>query len=187
MEHFSGLNAPNMDSGSQPNVESSSAGAGQPGSNDGSLWDPSLALGMSDEITPAFLHAQQNLGGIPYGGLGGSPRTPRPADAIQAATAARKRGGHDRKRARIGSDAAALESVDYWIHLDDDDHDNTLGGSFEIDFSGRSNDTASFARYVLKVQGRQRSEVWSACFLMATTVFPRERRLRLAEVQKTRS
>lgn len=158
MDYFPGLNAPNMDTGSQANAESSSAGAAQPGSNDGSLWDPSLALGMSDEITPAFLYAQQNFGGIPYGGLGEPSRAPRPAEAIQAATAARRRGRHDRKRAKIGSDAAALDSVDYWIHLDDDDHDNTLGGSFEIDFSGRNNDPASFARYVIKSQpGGRRS------------------------------
>ncbi|MBE3042407.1 hypothetical protein IMZ48_07475 [Candidatus Bathyarchaeota archaeon] len=152
MEYFPGLNSPNMDPGSQQNAESSSAGAVPPGLNDDSLWNPSLALGMSDETTPAFLYAQQNLGGIPYSGYGGAARTPRPADAIQAATAARKRGGHDRKRAKMSSDAAALESVDYWINLDDDDHDNRLGGSFEIDYSGRNNETPSFTRYVAKAQ-----------------------------------
>lgn len=146
-DYYPGLNAPNVDPDAQLNAESSSAGAALPTSNDGSLWDPSIALGMSDEISPAFLYAQQNLGGIPYGGFGSS-RAPKPAEAIQMATMARKQGGHDRKRTKVSSDAAALDSIDYWIHLDDDEQDNKLGGSFEIDFSRRNNDAASFSRYV---------------------------------------
>lgn len=152
MDYFPGQNAPNVDAGSQPNAESSSAGAAAPASADDSLWDPSLALGMSDEITPALLYAQQNPGGIPYGNYAMPSRTTGPADAIQAATEARRRGGHNRKRARLDSDAGALDSIDYWIPFDDDDRDSKLGGSFEIDFSGRSKDTTNFARYVNKCQ-----------------------------------
>lgn len=145
-----GPNSQHMDSLGQPNAETSSAGAAMQGSNDGSLWDPLSGLGMSDEINPAFLYAQQNQGGVPYGSFGGSSRAPRPADAIQMATAGRRRAGqHDRKRTKVGgSEAAALDSVDYWIHLDDDDQDSRLGGSFEIDFSRGRNEVTNFARYV---------------------------------------
>lgn len=186
MEYF-----PGMDPGSQQNPQSSSAGAVPPIPSDDSLWDPSLALTMSDETTPPFMYAQQNIGGIPYGSYGGAARTPRPADAIQAATAARRRGGHDRKRTKMGSDAAAVESVNYWIHLDDDDHDSRLGGSFEIDYSGRNNDTPSFTRYVAKAQSGG-GGAWYApatvggmkrLLFDATTVLPRGTFARLEDVR----
>lgn len=150
LDFFSGPNSQDMDSLSQPNAETSSAGAAMPGSNDGSLWDPSLGLGMSDEVNPAFLYAQPNQGGVLYGSFGGPSRAPRPADAIQMAAVGRRRDGqHDRKRTRVGgSEAAALDSVDYWIHLDDDDQDSRLGGSFEIDFSRGRNEMTNFTRYV---------------------------------------
>lgn len=59
----------------------------------------------------------------------------------------RKREGHERKRTKINSDAAALESVDYWIQFDDDDNDR--GGSFEIDFSKQraNSNTRALPRY----------------------------------------
>ncbi|SPO02687.1 uncharacterized protein DNG_05360 [Cephalotrichum gorgonifer] len=130
----------------QPNTEPLSAGAVPPTSSDGSLWNPSIALGVSDEATPGLSYAQQNQGGMPYG-AGGSSRPPFPVTTIPApAPAGRKRDGRGRKRAKVDSDASALESADYWIHLDDDDLDNRLGGSFEIDFSGRRNETKQFTR-----------------------------------------
>jgi hypothetical protein len=53
----------------------------------------------------------------------------------------RKRDSHDKKRQKADPDSAALESVDYWIQFDDDDADNNLGSSFEIDYSRRQNPT----------------------------------------------
>ncbi|GKT44160.1 putative transcription initiation factor TFIID subunit [Colletotrichum spaethianum] len=55
----------------------------------------------------------------------------------------RRRDGHARKRTKVDSEAAALESVDYWIQFDDDE-EQKLGGSFEIDFSRRSNPTPNY-------------------------------------------
>jgi len=140
----------NLDSTGRQNAEASSSTAPPPPvTTEASLWDPSLALGMSDEIATSTPYGQQTSQPMgfgrfpmpsPYGGTPVSQATP-----TQTMVTNRRRDGHDRKRAKV-DDAAALESVDYWIHLDDDDFDNKLGGSFEIDFSKRRNDTHSFAR-----------------------------------------
>ncbi|TQN72938.1 Sterol regulatory element-binding protein 1 [Colletotrichum shisoi] len=55
----------------------------------------------------------------------------------------RRRDAHGRKRTKVDSEAAALESVDYWIQFDDDE-EQKFGGSFEIDFSRRSNPTPNY-------------------------------------------
>ena len=138
-----------LDPTGRQNAEASSSTAPPPVTNDASLWDPSLSLGMSDEITTGLPYGQQTSQGMPFGSLSGpSPYAPiSQAPPTQTMAMNRKREGHDRKRAKVDTDAAALESVDYWIHLDDDDLDDTkLGGSFEIDFSRRRNDTQSFSR-----------------------------------------
>lgn len=57
----------------------------------------------------------------------------------------RKRDGHDKKRARLDGESAALESVDSWLQFDDDDGENPFT-SFEIDFSKRQNSSSSFPR-----------------------------------------
>jgi len=145
----------NMDSAGRQNAEASSSTAPPPVTSDASLWDPTLSLGMSDEIATSIPYGQQTTSssqGVHYGSLAGPQpyATPSVSQAPVAPSIAttRKREGHDRKRAKVDNDAAALESVDYWIHLDDDDLDSKLGGSFEIDFSKRRNDTANYARYV---------------------------------------
>ncbi|KAL1889443.1 hypothetical protein Cpir12675_005778 [Ceratocystis pirilliformis] len=46
--------------------------------------------------------------------------------------------GHDRKRPKTNPKDPALDSVDYWIHYDDDDDANKLDESFEINFSRRN-------------------------------------------------
>ncbi|GJD00851.1 helix-loop-helix DNA-binding domain-containing protein [Colletotrichum higginsianum] len=57
---------------------------------------------------------------------------------------ARIRGGEmPMYRTKVDSEAAALESVDYWIQFDDDE-EQKFGGSFEIDFSRRSNPTPNY-------------------------------------------
>ncbi|OLN85161.1 Transcription factor CPH2, partial [Colletotrichum chlorophyti] len=54
----------------------------------------------------------------------------------------RRREGNERKRTKVDSEAAALESVDYWIQFDDEE-DQKLG-SFEIDFSKRRHPTQHY-------------------------------------------
>jgi hypothetical protein len=131
------------------NSESSSAGAAPQTSDEAPQWDPSLMLGLSDEIMPSLSYAQQPQSSTSYGGPGEPPRYRGPAGAIEAATTARKREGHERKRIKVNSDAATgIESADYWIHLDDDELDNRLGGSFEIDFSRPRDETISLPRWV---------------------------------------
>ncbi|KAL5598569.1 hypothetical protein BROUX41_003504 [Berkeleyomyces rouxiae] len=46
--------------------------------------------------------------------------------------------GHDRKRPKTTPKEPALDSLDYWIHYDDDDEINKVDESFEINFARRN-------------------------------------------------
>ncbi|CAI4219454.1 unnamed protein product [Parascedosporium putredinis] len=107
---------------------------------------------MSDEIATSTPYGQQTSQPMgfgrfpipsPYGGTPVSQATP-----TQTMVTNRRRDGHDRKRAKV-DDAAALESVDYWIHLDDDDFDNKLGEALKLTFQrGETTHKASQGRPV---------------------------------------
>ncbi|KZL85005.1 helix-loop-helix dna-binding domain-containing protein [Colletotrichum incanum] len=73
----------------------------------------------------------------------GQPRNTGLPNRAAPGQDSRRRDGHARKRTKVDSEAAALESVDYWIQFDDDE-EQKLGGSFEIDFSRRSNPTPNY-------------------------------------------
>lgn len=66
------------------------------------------------------------------------------------APAPSRREGRERKRARLDSEADALDSVDYWMQFDDDEP----GQSFEIDYSKRRNNTLNQNRYGLDLSRR---------------------------------
>lgn len=139
-------------------AESSAAGAAR-NAPDASLWEAlggeqanseSTSNGPSGSL-PSFAQASPastnfGLGSmpsqIPYGH--GQSRNTLPTRTAQN-PGARRRDGHERKRTKVDSEAAALESVDYWIQFDDDE-EQKLGGSFEIDFSKRRNPTQNYPR-----------------------------------------
>lgn len=141
-------------------AESSAAGAAR-NAPDASLWE-SLGGDQNSESTsngpsgslPSF--AQASPGSTNFGlssmpgqmqyGPGQSRNTGLPTRAAQNA-GPRRREGNERKRTKVDSEAAALESVDYWIQFEDDE-EQKLGGSFEIDFSRRRNPTPNYhSRY----------------------------------------
>ena len=64
-----------------------------------------------------------------------------------------RRGTRDRKRPRLASETDGVESVDYWIQFDDDEPDNMLGQSFEIDYSKRRNNLSSLNQYASYLWG----------------------------------
>jgi hypothetical protein len=151
---------PNAQTGNAVDQNAGEAQAAQRTTNttSASIWDPPMTFvepGVSDEYSAAHAFAQQaqttSPPNISFGALSGpSPfsaggkTTTLPARGAQTVAAPRRREGHERKRAKVNSEAAALESVDYWIHLDDDENDR--GGSFEIDFSKRKNSHPSLNR-----------------------------------------
>ncbi|KAK2004971.1 helix-loop-helix DNA-binding domain-containing protein [Colletotrichum falcatum] len=116
--------------GDQANSESTSNGpsASLPSFAQASTGSTNFGLG-SMPAQMQFSHGQSRNGGLPN----------RPALGQDS----RRRDGHARKRTKVDSEAAALESVDYWIQFDDDE-EQKLGGSFEIDFSRRSNPTPNY-------------------------------------------
>ncbi|KAL2874598.1 hypothetical protein SGCOL_010267 [Colletotrichum sp. CLE4] len=142
----------------EQSAESSATGAAR-NAPDNALWeslggDPanseSTSNGPSGSL-PSFAQASPastnfGLGSMPaqmqfnHGGQQRNPGLPSRAAPNQDP---RRRDGHARKRTKVDSEAAALESVDYWIQFDDDE-EQKLGGSFEIDFSRRSNPTPNY-------------------------------------------
>jgi hypothetical protein len=137
---------------------------------DQALWDAAMGsaqAGLSDSAStgpsgtslPTFAQQQSSAAAtdLSFGSLSG-PSLYEPAKqtnisfntgAGQSAGQSRKRDIPERKRTKLNSDAAALESVDYWIQFDDDDPENRLGESFEIDFSKRRNNNLYHKRYVV--------------------------------------
>ncbi|KAK1590586.1 helix-loop-helix DNA-binding domain-containing protein [Colletotrichum navitas] len=140
----------------ESSAESSATGAARNAPNK-SLWDSlagdqanseSASNGPSTSL-PSF--AQTSPGSTNFG-LGSMPAQMQfshgqPRNSLPNRPAlgqdSRRRDGHARKRIKVDSEAAALESVDYWIQFDDDE-EQKLGGSFEIDFSRRSNPTPNY-------------------------------------------
>jgi hypothetical protein len=149
---------PNAQTGNpiDQNAGESSAAQTMANTASSSIWDPPIALvepGVSDEYSAAYSFAQQAQTTAPpnltFGSLSGpSPymaeRNTLPTRTAQSVAAPRRREGHERKRTKVNSEAAALESVDYWIQFDDDENDK--GGSFEIDLSKRQNTRPNLTR-----------------------------------------
>ncbi|KAL0934259.1 helix-loop-helix dna-binding domain-containing protein [Colletotrichum truncatum] len=142
----------------EQSAESSASGAAR-NAPETSMWEALGADQANSESTsngpsgslPSFAQASpvstnfglgSMPGQIPYGQ--GQPRNALPTRMAQTA-GPRRRDGHDRKRTKVDSEAAALESVDYWIQFDDDD-EQKLGGSFEIDFSKRRHPIQTYPR-----------------------------------------
>ncbi|KAF5502035.1 putative transcription factor sre2 [Colletotrichum aenigma] len=156
LDYFAVPNNQTNNSVEQP-AESSAAGAAR-NAPDPSLWETLGADQSNSESTsngpssmPSFAQASPvstnfGMGAMPaqmsFGH--GQPRNALPTRTAQNA-GQRRRDGHDRKRTKVDSEAAALESVDYWIQFDDDD-EQKLGGSFEIDFSKRRHPTQHYPR-----------------------------------------
>ncbi|KAK2031445.1 helix-loop-helix DNA-binding domain-containing protein [Colletotrichum zoysiae] len=156
LDYFADPNNQTTSSAEQP-AESSATGAAR-NAPDTSLWDSLGGDQANSESTsnapstslPSF--AQASSGGTDFG-LGsmpaqvqfshGQPRNSGLPNRPALGQGARRRDGHGRKRTKIDSEAAALESVDYWIQFDDDE-EQKLGGSFEIDFSRRGNPTPNY-------------------------------------------
>jgi len=149
---------PNAQTGNpvDQNAGEAQAAQGTANTSSSSIWDPPMALvepGVSDEFSAAHSFAQQAQATTPPNMTFASLAEPSPymegksglpARAAQSVAAPRRREGHERKRAKVNSEAAALESVDYWIQFDDDENDK--GGSFEIDFSKRETSRPSLTR-----------------------------------------
>jgi hypothetical protein len=163
MDYFAVPNNQTIDLARQnATASSSSAPATATDGIDAPLWDAATLrtdAGLSDSVSTGpsgaslTSFAQQSTAPttLSFGSLSGpSPyrqsKSGLPGSTPQAAAPPRRRDGHDRKRARVASEAAALESVDYWIHFDDDDPENRIGESFEIDFSKRRNNAAAMKR-----------------------------------------
>ncbi|TDZ40301.1 Transcription factor CPH2 [Colletotrichum trifolii] len=136
-------------------AESSAAGAAR-NAPDAPLWDTfdqgseSTCNGPSGTL-PSFAQASPGSNNFGLGTLPpqmtfgqGQAGNALPTRSAQH-QGQRRRDGHDRKRTKVDSEAAALESIDYWIQFDDDE-EQKLGGSFEIDFSKRRNPTPNYHR-----------------------------------------
>ncbi|KAM0331694.1 hypothetical protein ACHAQA_003373 [Verticillium albo-atrum] len=156
LEYFA---VPNNQTSNTPDQagESSAAGAAR-NETDAAFWD-ALARGETalagsssnppSSSVPSFAQSSTGQTNLSYRPVPGQPpnnKRPGPSRTPQNTTNPRKKEGHEKKRAKVDPDAAALESVDYWIQFDDDDADNNMGGSFEIDFSKRPSHTSSFGR-----------------------------------------
>ncbi|KAF9876069.1 helix-loop-helix DNA-binding domain-containing protein [Colletotrichum karsti] len=156
LNYFAVPNNQTNNSVEQP-AESSAAGAAR-NAPDASLWEALGADQSNSESTsngpssmPSFAQASPastnfGMGPMPaqmnFGQ--GQQRNALPTRTAQNA-GPRRRDGHERKRTKVDPEAAALESVDYWIQFDDDE-EQKLGGSFEIDFSKRRHPTQNYSR-----------------------------------------
>ena len=155
--------------GGQGGESSSAATARNP--NEAAFWEALAGAesGLSAATSsggpagqlPSGSYAQSSGGpGAPYRSYtgqtyhGGPKRTlPTRAPPPPQMTSPRRKDAHDKKRQKADPDSSALESVDYWIQFDDDDADNNLGGSFEIDYSKRQHGpSSSFTRYAVMSQ-----------------------------------
>jgi hypothetical protein len=152
------------------NVNTSSLTTAQP---DGvqpasSLWDASIAMdaAVSDSIATgpsgaslaSFVQPSTGPTNLSFGSRSrssvyGQSKTGFPTKTPQSVGGPSRGEGHERKRAKVNSEAAALESVDYWIRFDDDDPDKGAGESFEIDFSKRRNNPSNIKRCVEACHG----------------------------------
>lgn len=147
LEYFTGPNNQTANPSGQ-GAESSTAGAAR-NSNEAAFWEAlagaesgATAAGGPSVPLPSF--GQQPAGSNQYRSYtgqtyGGDPKRmslPNRSASQPHLTSPRRKDAHNKKRQKADPDAAALESVDYWIQFDDDDAENNLG-SFEIDFSNR--------------------------------------------------
>ncbi|KAM0633409.1 hypothetical protein ACHAPW_003746 [Verticillium nonalfalfae] len=148
LEYFA---TPNNQTPTNPDQagESSIAAAAR-NETDAAFWDalakgePSLtgpSSNLPSSSVPSFAQSSTAPTNLSYRPVLGQANNKRPGPGLSRTTqgiaSPRRKEGHEKKRTKMDPDAAALESVDYWIQFDDDDADNNLGGSFEIDFSKR--------------------------------------------------
>jgi hypothetical protein len=164
LKHIDYFAVPNNQAGNVGDENAASSSSAPPISTtaaDPSLWDMT-GLGGDVSVAEAFssgpsgtsLFTQPssltpNLSFNPLPGpfpTFNQPKVSLPTRAPAQAGPSRRKDGHDRKRAKVNSESAALESVDYWIQFDDDDGDNKLGGSFEINFPNRKTESSSLKR-----------------------------------------
>ncbi|KAG7135759.1 Sterol regulatory element-binding protein 1 like [Verticillium longisporum] len=157
LEYFA---TPNNQTSTNPDQagESSTAAATR-NETDAAFWDalargePSLTGPSSNPPSasvPSFAQSSTAPTNLSYRPVPGQANNKRPGPGLSRTTqntaSPRRKEGHEKKRTKMDPDAAALESVDYWIQFDDDDADNNLGGSFEIDFSKRPSNPSHFGR-----------------------------------------
>jgi hypothetical protein len=108
---------------------------GTPSTQPPSLWNTASALGLGAVSgPPSTTHTALSLDSMAqttpstgftgltdiHSGIPSSIVTGQPRVGIPSRTA-KGREGHQRKRSRIGSDAAPFDSVDYWIDFDKED------------------------------------------------------------------
>lgn len=123
--------------------------------NDIALWDALAAQDFAASLsTPNSAFAQHPAGHhLPYHNSNPQQPTPRtlkrhaPSEPGPSMSGQQQQGGSERKRTRIDGSVGASEPADSWLQFDDDELDNGLGGSFEIDFSRRQNQPSSLAGY----------------------------------------
>ncbi|KAL2755908.1 hypothetical protein ACRALDRAFT_1070916 [Sodiomyces alcalophilus JCM 7366] len=124
--------------------------------NDIALWDALVAQDLAASASTSNIpFAQQHAAGYHHPYRNSIPQQPTPntfkrhapSDSDPTIASQRQRVGHERKRTRIDSNAGPSEPADPWLQFNDDEMDNGLGGSFEIDFSRRQNYPSGFGGY----------------------------------------
>ncbi|ROT34877.1 hypothetical protein SODALDRAFT_72824 [Sodiomyces alkalinus F11] len=150
LNYFSGQNLPS--NVAQPGAPSVPVVPRDP--NDIALWDALAAQDLAASASTSNLASAQHAAAHPsYRHPNLQQPTPStskrhaPADPDPSISGQRQRGGHERKRTRTDGGTGAFEPVDSWLQFDDDEMDNGLGGSFEIDFSRRQNYPSGFGGY----------------------------------------